>query len=94
MQIVKVHAGHIKALQAELAAHKTERLAAAEQQAALRRELESLAAQGRAAATKLASLQEQLEEKTHEVDEAQDLVSLPLKARALLTAVRWFNSGG
>lgn len=80
MDLVKVHEGHIRILEAELAAHKTAAGQAAQQELATIRQHEAVALQAKQLAAKVEAAQAELEEKAKEKAEVQAQVggsSLP-----------------
>ena len=76
MDLVKVHEGHMRVLEGELAAHKAAAHEAAQQEAALVREREGLALQGKHLTARLADAHAQLDQKAREAAEVQATVRL------------------
>lgn len=80
MDLVKVHEGHVKVLEGELAACKAAALQASQQEAALLRQQEVLALQAKSLTAKIEEAQNVLKQKDKEVAEmhTQVCISSPL----------------
>ena len=86
MDLVKVHESHMRVLEGELAAHKATAHEAAQQEAALVREREGLALQGKHLAARLAEAHAQLDQKAREAAEVQATVRLCTHEAAIMYA--------
>lgn len=76
MDLVKVHEGHVRVLENELAAHKAALHQADQKETALLREQEALALERQQTEDKLKAAQDQLELKQKEAASIQKLVSI------------------
>lgn len=76
MDLTKLHEGHVRVLEGQLAAQKQAMAQAALMEAGLIREREAGAAEAKQLAAKLASAMEQLEVKKMEKKDAQSLVHI------------------
>ena len=74
MDLVKVHEGHMRVLENELAAHKAALHKADQREAALLREQQSLALEARRMDEKMKAAQDLLDMKKKEAADIQDLV--------------------
>lgn len=83
MDLTKLHEGHVRVLEGQLVAQKQAMSQALVKEAALVREREAAAAEGKQLASKLAAALEQLELKKRERRDAQALVS-PLQSSTVL----------
>ena len=71
MDLVKVHEGHIRILEAELAAHKTAAAQAVQQELAMTRQHEAISLQAKQLSAKAEAAQNELSEKSRERAEVQ-----------------------